>query len=174
MAGSAIRITSRFIFCVCGLISLFTAVPYAMLRGIDLPVESEWIIFVIVLGLIGIFSVMAAVLPGSRTAKLCKTKPDDPRLFILPLKLLGGFAAIGYLVAVFAYSAPHRWNLDPQFMLVLCPMYFVKMTFDPALVAILFLLAPMNASVFGSFGLTLGYAWLGLRQNDGVHSMTMR
>jgi hypothetical protein len=170
MAGRAIRIAFRIIFCVCGLISLFTAVPYAMLQGVDLPVESEWIVFVIALGLIGICSVIAAVLPRSRTARLCKTNQDDPRLFTTPLKLLAGFAAIGYLVAVLAYFAPHRWNLDPQLMLVLCPMYFVKMTFDPSAVAIFFLLAPMNAAVFGSLGLTLGYAWLALRQDNRLHS----
>ena len=33
-------------------------------------------------------------------------------------------------------------------------------TFDPSLVAVFFLLAPMHAAVYGSLGLTLGYAWL--------------
>jgi hypothetical protein len=42
-------------------------------------------------------------------------------------------------------------------------MYFVKMTFDPSLVAVFFLLAPMNAAAYGSLGLTLGYAWLAFR-----------
>jgi len=68
-------------------------------------------------------------------------------------------------VAVVADYAPHRWNLDPQVMLVLCPMYFVKMTFDPAPMEIFFMLAPINAAVFGSVGLTASYAWMVLRKH---------
>jgi hypothetical protein len=62
------------------------------------------------------------------------------------------------------YLAPHRWNLDPQLMFSLCPLYFVKMTFDPLAGDHLFLLAPLNAAVYGSLGLTLGYAWLAFRK----------
>jgi hypothetical protein len=91
---------------------------------------------------------------------VCKKDRDDERLFSTPLKLLGGFAATFYLVALVAYLAPRRWNLDPQLMFSVCPMYFLKRAFDPPLATILFLLAPMNAAVYGSLGLTLGYAWL--------------
>lgn len=135
-----------------------------MLRGAELPVQSEWVIFAVGLGLMGIFSVTVAVLPRSWIGKACRKDRDDPRLFSAPLKLLGGFAAVSYLVALVAYLAPHRWNLDPQLMFSLCPMYFIKMTFDPSLVAVFFVLAPMNAAVYGSLGLTLGYGWLACRR----------
>jgi hypothetical protein len=164
MPGRAIRTTSRITFLLCGLISLFTGVPYVMLRGAELPVQSEWVIFVVALGLVGVFSVTVAVLPRSWIAKACKKDRDDEQLFSAPLKLLGGFAAISYLLGLVAYLAPHRWNLDPQVMFSLCPMYFVKMTFDPSLGAVFFLLAPMNAAVYGALGLTLGYAWLAVRK----------
>jgi hypothetical protein len=85
-------------------------------------------------------------------------------LFSSPLKVLSGFGAVFYLVAVVAYLAPHRWNLNPQLMFSLCPMYFVKTMFDPSLAATFFLLAPMNAAVYGSLGLTLGYARLAFRK----------
>jgi hypothetical protein len=49
-------------------------------------------------------------------------------------------------------------------MLLLCPMYFVKMTIDPSPVAIFFLLAPMNAAVYGALGAVLGYARLAFRR----------
>jgi hypothetical protein len=78
--------------------------------------------------------------------------------------VLGVFALISYLVALVAYLAPHRWNLDPQLMFSRCPMYFVKMTFDQSRVAVFFLLAPMNAAVYGALGVTLGYARLALRR----------
>jgi hypothetical protein len=38
------------------------------------------------------------------------------------------------------------------------------MTFDPSLVSVFFLLAPMNAAVYGALGLTLGYLWMALRK----------
>ena len=162
MPGRAIRTTSRILFLLCGLVSLFTCVPYVMLRGAELPVQSEWVIFAGALGAVGIFSVTVAVLPRSWIANPCRRDPDDQRLFSKPLKALGVFALISYLVALVAYLAPHRWNLDRQLMFSLCPMYFIKMTFDPSPVAIFFLLAPMNAAVYGALGLTLGYARLAL------------
>jgi hypothetical protein len=131
-----------------------------MLRGAGLPLQSEWIIFVATLALVGFFSVTLAVLPRSWIAKACKKDRDDEQLFLAPIKWLAGFAAISYLLAVVAYLAPHRWNLDPQLMFSLCPMYLVKMTFDPPPAAIFLLLAPMNAAVYGSLGLTVGYTWL--------------
>jgi hypothetical protein len=163
MAGRAVRITSRIAFLLCGLISLLTAVPYAMQRGEDLPVQSEWIVFTVALALVGIFSVTLVVLPRSWIAKVGRRDRDDGQLFSSPLKLLGGFAAISYAVALFAYFAPHRWNLDAQLMLVLCPMYLVKLTIDPPPVVIFFLLAPMNAGVYGALGALLGYARMAFR-----------
>ncbi len=164
MSARAIRTLSRIAFFLCGLISLFTCVPFLMLRGAGLPVQSEWVIFVAILALVGLFSVTLAVLPRSWIANACKKDRDDQQLFLAPLKWLSGFAAISYLLALVAYLAPHRWNLDPQLMLSLCPLYLVKMTFDPSPVSAFFLLAPMNAGVYGSLGLTLGYAWLAFRK----------
>ena len=167
MPGRAVRITGRIAFLLCGLTSLFTAVPYVMLRGAELPVQSEWVIFAVALGLVGVFNLTLAVLPRSWIAKACRKDRDDEQLFSAPLKLLGGFAAISYLLALVAYLAPHRWNLDPQLMFSLCPMSFVKMTFDPSPVAVFFLLAPMNAAVYGALGTTLGYALLAFRRPHG-------
>jgi hypothetical protein len=164
MTGHAIRITSRVAFILCGLISLFTCVPYVMMRGAELPVQSEWVVFAVALALVGVFSVAVGLLPRAWIAKACRKDRHNSQMFVTPLKWLGCFAAVFYLFAVFAYSAPNRWNLDPQLMLPLCPMYFVKMTFDPPLVAIFFLLAPMNAAVYGSLGLVLGYSWLAFRK----------
>jgi len=159
MPGRVLRTTSRIAFLFCGLISLFTGVPYAMLQGVGLPVQSEWVIFVVALAVIGVFSVTLGVLPRSWIAKACRKDSDDQRLFSVLLKVLAIFAGVFYFVAVFAYFSPNRWNLNPQLMLALCPMYLVKMTFDPSPAAIFLLLAPMNAAVYGSLGLTSGYMW---------------
>jgi hypothetical protein len=164
MSGRAIRVTSRIAFFICGLTSLVTGFPFLMLRGVDLPVQSEWVIFVAALALLGLFSLTLVFLPRSWIAKLCRTDRDDKQLFLTPLKWLGSLAAISYLVALVAQLAPHTWNLNPQLMFSLCPLYFVKMTFDPSLVATFFLLAPMNAAVYGSLGLVVGFARLWIRK----------
>jgi hypothetical protein len=160
MSGRAVRAVSRIASILCGLISLFTCVPFLMLRGAELPAQSEWVIFATALGLVGLFSVTLAVLPRALIAKACRKNRDDEQLFLVPLKWLGCFAAISYLLALVAYLAPHRWDLDAQLMFSLCPLYFVRMTFDPSLLVTFLLLAPMNAGAYGALGLALGYAWL--------------
>ncbi|HLV86568.1 MAG TPA: hypothetical protein VKV39_06285 [Candidatus Sulfotelmatobacter sp.] len=163
MAARAFRIIFRIIFAICGLITLFNAVPYALLRGVDLPYQSEWIFFVLVLGFFGFCALLAAVLPRSWIAKAVGT-PDDEFGYRRPLKLLGVGVGLGYIVALCAYSAPHSWDLSPQVMLMLCPLYLVKMTFDPSPAQLLLLLAPINAAVYGSLGLSLAYGWRALHR----------
>lgn len=165
MAGRALTVISRSVFLVCGLATLLTGVPYAILRGADLPIEREWVLFAVALGLLGGFSVVVALLPRSWIAKACKLERGDQHIFSTPLNVLGGFAAIFYLFAVGADFAPRTWELNPQIMLALCPMYILKMTFDPSAVLVFFLLAPMNAAVYGSLGLTLGYMRLFFRRS---------
>jgi uncharacterized membrane protein YuzA (DUF378 family) len=170
MSGRAIRIIARIIFLLCGLTTLFTAVPYAMLQGTDLPFQSEWVVFVAGLGLVGGFSVLIGVLPYSLIEKVCGKPPENESSLCVPFKLLGGFAVAFYLFALFAYFAPHTWNLSPQLMLCLCPMYLVRMTFDPSPLGILLMLAPMNAAVYGSLGLALGCVWLAFhREKQAAH-----
>lgn len=147
-------------FFLCGATSLFTGFPYLMLQGTDMPVHRAWFLFPVALGVVGLFSVTVAVLPRSWIAKACKRDRDDRQLFSAPLKWLGGFAAISYLLALLAYLAPHSWDLNPTLMLSLCPLYFVKLAFDPSLVTVFFMLAPMNAAAYGALGVTLGYARL--------------
>jgi hypothetical protein len=163
MPGRAIRATSRIVFFLCGVIALITAAPFVLLRGVDLPVQSEWIIFVAALGLVGLFSLTMAALPRSLIAKMCKRDRDDRRLYLAPLKWLGSFAGMFYLLALLAHLAPHQWNLDPQLMFSVCPLYLLRMTFDPSLLAAFLLLGPMNAAAYGALGLMLGYAWLVFR-----------
>ena len=63
MSPRWIRILSRLAFFLCGATALFTAVPFVMLQGAELPYEREWIIFVAVLGIVGLFGATLAVLP---------------------------------------------------------------------------------------------------------------
>jgi cellobiose-specific phosphotransferase system component IIC len=164
MSGRVLRVASRIVFVICGLATLLTGFLYLMMRGEDLPIASEWVIFAIPLALIGGFSVIIAFLPRAWIAKACKRERDDGRLFSTPLKMLGGFAGVFYLIAVGVYFAPRTWNLNPQVMLALCPLYLVRMTLDPSPLQVFPLLAPMNAAVYGSLGVMLGYASLAFRK----------
>ena len=163
MAGRALRVTSRIAFLVCGLTSLLTAFLYVAQEGEDLPVQREWAVFAVALGLVGLVSLLGGLVPRSWAAKACHTDRDDEQLFSKALRLLAVLAGVGYFVAVFAYLAPHSWNLNPQLMFAVCPMYFVKMIVDPSPVWIFLVLAPMNAAVYGALGVTLGYALLAYR-----------
>lgn len=165
MSDRALRITSRIVFWICGLTSLLIAYLYGSERGEDLPLESEWIFFAVVLGVVGTLSIVAGTIPRSWIAKLCKTDRDDRRVFSTPLRLLAIFAAIAYFVACFEFFAPHTWHLNAQVMFALCPLYLIKTLIDPSPVWIFLVLAPMNAAVFGALGVALGYTSLALRRS---------
>jgi hypothetical protein len=168
MSPRWIRITSRLAFFLCGATSLLTAAPFVLLRGAEMPYEREWIIFVAVLGIVGLFSVTLTMLPRSWIAKPLNKDRDDKQVFLAPLKWLGSLAAVAYIAALFVFLAPPRWNLDPQLMYFMSPLYFVKMQIDPSLLTVFCLLAPMNAAVYGALGLTLGYAWLAARKRKAT------
>ena len=83
MPGRATRITSRIAFFLCGVGSLFTGVPFVIMRGAELPVQSEWVVFVAVLALVGLFGLTLAVLPRSWIAKVGRRDRDDQRLLAI-------------------------------------------------------------------------------------------
>lgn len=163
MAGRGVRISARIMFFICGLVSLLNAAAYALFRGDDLAYQSEWVAFVVPLGLVGLFSLAAALLPRSWIAKACHRERDDGTLFSMPLKFLGGFAIFFYLVALGAFVVPHSWDINSQLLLAVCPMSIVRTMVDPSSVWIFFVFAPMNAAVYGAVGVMLGYALLAFR-----------
>jgi hypothetical protein len=158
MAGRGVNITARILFFLGGLASAAVAVLYAMLRGSDLPRQSEWVIFTVVLGLAGVVNVLVAIFPAAWTARVCRVQ-DKASLFSLPLRMFGGFAVVAYLVTVGFFFTPHEWNLSGSlWTFLLCPVYIVRETFDPPPMGIFLMLAPMNAAVYGAVGSVLGFA----------------
>jgi hypothetical protein len=76
-----------------------------------------------------------------------------------PFRFLLGFAALGLLlVAVFSIVPGHA---QPPMALVysLCPACVLTVTVDPSLSTTLFVLAPLNALVFGAIGGVIGTAY---------------
>jgi hypothetical protein len=158
MAGRAVNITARILFFLSGAVSLVIAALYAMLRGSDLPRQSEWVLFTVVLGLVGVVNVLVAVFPASWTAKVCRIT-DKSSLFSLSFQMFGGFAVISYLITVALFFTPHEWNLSGHlWTFLLCPLYIVRETFDPSPVGIFLVLGLMDAAVCGAIGAVFGLA----------------
>lgn len=162
MAGRAFNITARVVFFVCGVASLAVAALFAMLRGSDLPSQSEWVIFTVGLGLVGVVNVLSAIFPASWTAKICGVK-DKPFLFSLSLRMLALFAVLSYLVTVGLFFTPHEWSLSGSlWTYLLCPVYIIRETLDPPPVELFLILAPIDAALYGAIGSVLGFARLAL------------
>jgi hypothetical protein len=78
----------------------------------------------------------------------------------LPIELLGGFAAFSYLFTVALNYVPPSWHLTAQTVYLVCPACVLTVTVDPSLGTVMLLLAPMNAAVYCSLGVLLGYFFL--------------
>jgi len=156
MAGRATNITARILFFLSGVVSVLLAALYTMLRGSDLPKQKEWIIFTLVLSLVGAANVLVAIFPAAWTARVCRA-PNTFSLFSLPLRMFGGFAVVAYLVTVGLFFTPHEWNLSGYLWThLLCPVYIVREAFDPRPMEIFLMLAPINAAVYGATGTVAG------------------
>jgi hypothetical protein len=156
MAGRAVNITARIVFFLSGVVTLLVAALYTMLRGEDLPRQSEWIIFVVILGLVGGINVLVAVFPASWTARVCRVK-EKSGLFSLPFRMFGAFAVAAYLITVGLFYTPHEWNLSGfLWTYLLCPEYIVRGNFDPRPLELFLIMAPMNAAGWGGVGTVVG------------------
>jgi hypothetical protein len=68
------------------------------------------------------------------------------------LKVLSISAAVGYAMAIAIYVAPPRWILSPTVVFSLCPAALASFTVDPSAASVAFVLAPVNAVLYGIVG----------------------
>jgi hypothetical protein len=123
----------------------------------------EWGLFSWVLLAVGGVTVAIALLPSSWIERACAIGADTQAGLSLPMKLLVVFAGLSYLLTVGLDLVPHSWHLSTQIVYLLCPACVLSITVDPSLGSILFLLAPLNAVVYGPLGAVLGYLILAIR-----------
>lgn len=157
MAGRAVNVAARILFFLSGVVSATVAVLYATMRGSDLPSQSEWTIFTVVLGLVGVVNVLVAIFPAQWTARICRIA-DKSSLFSRPLRLLGVFAVVSYLLTVGFFFTPREWNLGAHlWTYLLSPAYIVRQDLDPSAVELFLILAPIEAALGGAIGSVVGF-----------------
>jgi hypothetical protein len=77
----------------------------------------------------------------------------------LSVKLLIVFAVCAYLwTLALALVPPSKLELPAPLVFLLCPACLLTITVDPAFSTVALILAPLNAVVYGLFGLVLGSA----------------
>lgn len=152
----AVNVIARAVFFLGGVVALAIAALYTMLHGSDLPRQSEWTIFAVVLSLVGGVNVLLAILPASWTARACRIE-DKSSLFSLPFRMFGAFAVVSYLLTVGLFFTPREWNLTGFLWTFLaCPVYVVRVNIDPSPVELFLVLAPIDATVYGTIGTVFG------------------
>ncbi len=173
MANSLIGIPSRFIFFVCGVVSvlmgnfhsaLLFLSPSAGLRWYLMPVSSY--LLPVALTAVGGFAVVVALLPSSWVERVCKIELDNQRVSSVPIKMLGGFAVFSYLLTVGLYLASFIWRPSPWLVSSVCPACALMFTLGPSLGVVLLLVAPVDAAVYGSLGVAFGYLLVVLRRGS--------
>jgi hypothetical protein len=163
MAIGLTRLAFRLALILCGLISLSLSRAFRSFQGVMPDADVKWPEFSIALMLIGGAAVVIALLPSSWRDKLCKIDPDTQDRSSIPIKPLACFAGFSYLLTVGLNFAPLNWHLTKQAAFLLCPACVLTITVDPSFRAVLLVLAPLNAAVFGSLGAILGCCYLAVR-----------
>jgi hypothetical protein len=163
MATALLRLPSRLALFVCGMISILLSKAFRATQYVMPDANVKWSLFSITLGLVGCLTVVIALLPGSWIEKACKSGPDREDQSSLPIKLFGALAGFAYLVSVGLDFAPLSWHLTARMLYFVCPACVLTITVDPSLAAIMLVLAPVNAAVYGSLGALTGYLFLAVR-----------
>jgi hypothetical protein len=66
------------------------------------------------------------------------------------------FAVCSYGWTVLLDFAPHSWQPAPILVFLVCPACLLTPTVDPSLTTVAFILAPVNACLYGLLGLAVG------------------
>jgi len=164
MRNSFIGVPSRIAFFVCGTISLALGRVYRSLVGLDRASQGSWSVFSAILMVVGGLAVLLAVLPGSWITKALRVESTEHSL--VPIKMMGAFAAASYLLIVGLSVASRSWRPSPEFVFSVCPACALTITVDPSLSTVLLFLAPFSAAAYGALGGELGYLSVVLHKND--------
>jgi len=147
-------ILTRIAFCVCGAVTVSVWRVSTMLEKFDPNNHFYWFWFRVILLTLGGITVCLSLLPMTWSRQ--SHALHDPHSFNVPLLTLLIFAAFGYLAVIGIDLFPTSAAPSMKMVYSLCPACVATATVDPSLSAVLLVLAPMNAAVFGAFGVVIG------------------
>jgi len=166
MVTGLVKLFSRIALFVCGTISILLGRTFRAMQALMPDAHVKWSVFSVPLMLVGGLTVVITLLPSSWVERACNSGSGKGTRSSIPIKLLGGFAVFSYLFTVGLNFAPLSWRLTAQMVYVVCPACVLTITVDPSLAAVMLVLAPSNAAVYGSLGALLGYFFLAVRRNQ--------
>jgi hypothetical protein len=148
----------RIAFFVCGIMTAVIGRLYSGLQQLGPTLKIAWPHFPDALIIVGASAVCISLLPTAWVQSIA-AKDTKPHRFT-PFRFLLSFAALGlFLVVVFSFMPPSLVRLPISLVYSLCPACVLTATVDPSLTTAVFVLAPMNALVFGAIGGVIGTAF---------------
>ena len=158
MLYSDTKMVQRAALLICGVVTVLIGRVFGSLRHFAPEREMAWLSFSYALFLVGIIAVGISLLPRGWAQGITE-RPSELRRFT-PFRFLLSFAVLGpRLVALFSVVPPGLAQPSMALVYSLCPACVVTITVDPSLTTALFLLAPLNALVFGAVGGVIGTAF---------------
>ena len=157
--ATLLGIASRFAFVVCGIVAVLVGRVYRWLAARE-TAHGEWLVFSGALITVGIITVLLGMVPAAWIRKVCRFRTDSPRAALVPIKMLWGFVALGFVLSLGLYFAPRSWNPGPGLVFAVCPACVLTITVDTSLATWLLLLVPISAAVYGAVGAALGFLFL--------------
>lgn len=164
MVGTPSRLTIIF----CGVVTLLLSRPYRMLQGFDAYTRTQmpWTAFSVALILIGALAILLALIPRPWIVR--SHEKESQVGWSAPTKLLAVFALCAYMVVVGVWFVRPAGTFPPVVAFSICPACVLTITVDPSFRAVVLLLAPLSAAVYGSLGAVLGFFRLILESRKSV------
>jgi hypothetical protein len=147
----------RILLFVCGVMTVLIGRVYGGLRQFA-PPQQVWSPFFYVFLIAGIIAVCLSFAPTAWTERTTGD-PGELRRSV-PFRFLLSFAAVGLLLVIaFTFVSGRFASPSHGVLYSLCPACALTVTVDPSLGVSLFVLAPLNALVFGAVGGVIGTAF---------------
>lgn len=155
------KTAKRIAFFICGSMTIAIGRVYGGLHRFAPTPRSEWLPFSYALMIVGTIAVCFSFLPTAWVQGAAATRAEVGKLTpFTPFRFLWIFAATGSLFVAISSFVPLRFAQPPAPLVYsLCPACVLTITVDPSWPTILFILAPLNALVFGAFGGVVGTAY---------------
>ena len=142
---------------ICGVVTLLTGRVFNGLEHSWPTTEITWSWYSYVLLGVGAIAVCISLLPATWLQALTGKHVEVRQA--TAFRSLLSFAAFGLILAVALNFVPSSFPLSIRVVYMLCPACGITITVDSSLAMNLFVLAPLNALIFGAIGGLIGTAY---------------